>query len=102
MYQYTTPTLVLTLADVDFDDVATFRVAMENKGQQLLKEIAADDSSVDSENNTITIVLTQEETAAFSVGEAVIQVRVVFSDGSVLATAKKRFKVQPVLDEVVV
>lgn len=102
MYQYTTPTLTLTLADVDFSEVAEFRVALENKGQELLKVVPVSDSSVDATDRTITFRLTQEETAAFSLGGVVVQVRVVFNGGAVLATEKKRFEMKSVLDEVIV
>lgn len=102
MYQYTTPTLTLTLADVDFSEVTEFRVAIENKGQELLKVVPVSDSSVSSTDHSITLHLTQEETAAFSLGGVVVQVRVIFTDGTVLATDKKRFEMKSVLDEVIV
>lgn len=102
MYQYTTPTITLTLADVDFAEVATFRVTLENKGTELLKVIPVSDSSVDATDHTITISLTQEETASLAVGGVEVQVRVVFTDNTILATEKKRIEMRSVLDEVVV
>ncbi len=102
MYQYTTPTITLHLDGIDFSDVASFRVAIESCDLELLKVIDADDPAIDADEQTVTIALTQEETAGLGKGYAVFQVRVVLDDGNVFATNKVRRGIDSVLDEVVV
>lgn len=100
MYRYTTPTIAITLSDIDFADVSTFRVAIEKGSVELVKAIPVNDSQVDSTNKTINMVLTQEETASFSKGVGKLQVRVVYNNGTVLATPTVNVEVNDVLDEV--
>lgn len=102
MYRYTTPTLPITIADIDFADVQLFRVAIEQGATELLKIVNADDASVDTETNTIYVPLTQEETASFKKGISEVQVRVKFNSGAVLATNKAKVSVNDVLDEVII
>lgn len=66
MYRYTTPTIPITIEDLDFDTVDLFRVAIQNGPVENLFVINADDPRVDAETNTITIELTQEQTAALT------------------------------------
>lgn len=102
MYRYTTPTLPITIEDLDFEDVSLFRVAIEQGSVEMLKIVNIDDPSVDAEHKTIYIPLTQEETASFKNGMAQVQVRIVFNGGAVQATRKAKLSVNDVLDEVIV
>lgn len=102
MYRYTTPTIPITISDIDFADVNLFRVAIEQGNTEILKIINATDTSVDAENNTIYVPLTQEETARFKSGSGEIQVRVKFASGAVLATNKAKVSISDVLDEVII
>lgn len=102
MYRYTTPTLPITIADIDFADVQLFRIAIEQGKTEILKIVDSDDESVDAETNTIYVPLTQEETAAFEKGNGYVQARVKFNSGSVLATNKAKVSVYDVLDEVII
>lgn len=102
MYRYTTPTIPITIDTVDFDLVDVFRVAIENGNTELLFVIPANDVTVDPENHTINVVLTQEQTAQLAEGHAKIQVRIRYKSGSVQATAVAKLKVNDVLDEVIV
>lgn len=102
MYRYTTPTIPITIADIDFSDVDMFRIVFANGQTELLFEIDANDSRVDAENNTINIELTQEQTALFSVGLVQIQARILFQSGTVEATQIAKLLVHGVFDEVVI
>jgi len=102
MYRYTTPTLPITIADLDFNDVDLFRIAIEQGQIEMLKVVEADDPSIDAQHKTIYVPLTQEETASFKDGMVQIQARIKFTNGSVLATNKVSLSVKDVLDEVII
>ena len=102
MYRYTTPTLPVTISDIDFADVSVFRIAIEQGNVELLKVINADDPSVDAQHKTINVPLTQEETAAFKDGTVEIQARVKLNNSAVLATEKVTLPMRNVLDEVII
>lgn len=102
MYRYTTPTLPITIADLDFAEVRLFRIAIEQGKTEILKIVNVDDASVNPETNTIYVPLTQEETASFRKGISEVQVRVQFTSGAVMATNKARVSVYDVLDEVII
>lgn len=112
MYTYTTPTLPITIEDVDFSAVSLFRIAIaqdkdlklmgKNKDICILKVIEASDSHVDAEHKTIYVPLTQEETAQFDEGAVRIQARIKYTNGSVEATDKAILSVEEVLDEVII
>ena len=102
MYRYTTPTLPITISDINFDDVQLFRIAIEQCMTEMLKVVNADDETVDAETNTIYVPLTQEETASFNEGHVVIQARILFNTGAVMATKKAKVSVGDVLDEVII
>ena len=102
MYRYTTPTLPITISDLDFSTVTLFRVAIEQDGVKILKVIDADDASVDAQHKTINVALTQEETASFKDGVGEVQVRAKLTGGSVLATRIAKLSIKDVLDEVII
>ena len=102
MYRYTTPTLPVTIPDIDFSEVQTFRIAIEQDQTEILKIVDVDDETVDAETNTIYVPLTQQETALFQEGITEIQARIIFVSGSVMATKKGKVSVNDVLDEVIV
>ena len=102
MYRYTTPTLPITISDLDFSAAELFRVAIEQDGVEILKVIDADDASVDAQHKTINVPLTQEETASFKDGVVEVQVRAKLTGGSVLATKVAKLSVNDVLDEVII
>lgn len=103
MYKYTTPTLPITIKDIDFSLVDNFRIAIEQKGKEnKLFIVSASDPSVDAEKKTIYLSLTQEQTVDFNEGEAKLQVRIVYVDDKVQATRKARITINDVIDEVIV
>ena len=102
MHRYTTPTIPITLDDVDFSAVDSFRIAIESKNTELLFVVPADDARVDAQHKTINIELTQEETASLKEGYALVQARIKYQNGNVQATDIARLTVADVLDEVVI
>lgn len=104
MYRYTTPTLPITIDDIDFSEVRTFRIAIKQKSDKepLLFIVPADDERVDAQNKTINLALTQEQTAALKAGYARVQVRIVYQSGSVQATPEAPITIKDVFDEVIV
>lgn len=103
MYRYTTPTLPLTITDVDFSQVDNFRIAFKPECEQhLLFIVDADDPIVDAETRTIYLELTQEQTASIEEGKARVQVRVVYKNGKVGATNKAEITIKDVYDKEIV
>ena len=96
MTKSTTPTYILEFdSEFTFDAVIFWTVALK-QGKTLL---TIDDPQVDTENKTLTITLTQEQTLSFQVGEANIQVKGKFADGTVFASEIEKVPVNTVLDE---
>lgn len=102
MYQYTTPTLIIFVNGIDFSHVDTFRVAIRGRKGELLKTISADSESVNADDCTIRIGLTQEESGSLGKGFSQVQVRVISDEDEVYATNKAKLEIDSVLDEVVV
>lgn len=73
MYQYTTPTITITMPEnVDVSDIDGLYIPFfQGKTELFHREL--NDVTIDSENNTIIISLTQEETGACSVGTLTFQ-----------------------------
>ena len=103
MYRYTTPTLPITIEDVDFSTVQTFRIAIEQGGKEIfLFAVDVNDPIVDAQNKTILLEMTQEQTAKLREGFAKLQVRIVYVTNKVQATKKASVTINDVIDEVIV
>ena len=48
MYRYSTPTIPIKMIDLDFSEVAFFRIKMENDKTSILQQIEINDSRVDA------------------------------------------------------
>lgn len=103
MYQYTTPTLPITIPEVDFSEVSKFRIAIKSGGDEyLLFVVDADDERVDAEHKTIMLELTQEQTTQLEIGKGQVQARIVYRSGKVQATQKANVSINDVIDEEIV
>ena len=99
MTKGTTPTYILSFKEtIDFSTVVYWTVTM--KQGTVIHNI--DDPIVDAAESTLTIVLTQQQTLQFTTGEASLQVKGKFSDGTVFASDIQRVHVNPILDERVI
>ena len=96
MIQYTTPTFVFDVnvpENVIADIEVTFK--QSNTGTEIQKELVRDNLSII--DNKLNVTLSQEETGKFAVGQCQVQMRVLTSDGKVLASEIARVKVEPSL-----
>ena len=103
MYQYTTPTLPVTIPEVDFSEVSKFRIAIKSGSDDyLLFVVDADDPIVDAQTKTIMLELTQEQTTMLEIGKGVVQARIIYNTGKVQATKKANVSIDDVIDEEIV
>lgn len=85
MFQGTTPTLTLTFdEEIDFSDAKSVVVTFATDYNKKITEKSDDEITLD--RNVISINFTQEETLAFMPGPTLVQVNVLFEDGSRLAS----------------
>lgn len=103
MTQGTTPSFVLKFGrDLNFEDVEIFYITLKSKCNEVTHTSEDECVTVDGENHTITITLTQEETLSFKEGDADLQVRGKFLDTTAFATGVKKVPVNRALyDEVI-
>lgn len=102
MYRYTTPTLPIRIKDLDFSEVALFRIKIKRGEKSMLFVVDADDSCVDAEHNMIYLALTQEQTSELKEGRAWIQARIKYTSGAVQATPRASVTINDVLDEEII
>ena len=85
MFKGTTPTLTLTFDEsIDFSDAKSVAVTFATDYNKKITEKTGDELTI--EDNVISINFTQEETLAFMPGPTLVQVNVLFEDGSRLAS----------------
>lgn len=90
----TTPTITITVTNenIDLSDVTQvwIYVSQQNK-PKIDKDI--DDVTIDTEEKTITVKLTQADTLALRAGDSYFQMRVLLSDDTALATVATKVTV---------
>ncbi len=99
MKRGTTPTIALTLEGIDFAfiDKAELTIVQHNE-KKLIKQL-----KINVEKCGMYTVLNQLETLSLEAGKCTLQVKILFIDGSVIATDAMTFNVQEILnDEVIV
>lgn len=98
MRQGTTPTIQITINDIDLNEMQNIYVVFEQNGYILKKE----SSVLDIEGNTISVSLSQEETLNFKEGTCNIQLRMITKGGVAIASPIKTTKVYRVLNKEVI
>lgn len=98
MRQGTTPTIQITINDIDLNEMQNIYVVFEQKGYILKKE----SSDLDIEGNVISVFLSQEETLNFKEGTCNIQLRMITKGGVAIASPIKTTKVYRVLNKEVI
>lgn len=98
MRQGTTPTLQITVNNIDLADMEHIYVVFEQNGNLLKKSM----TDLKVENNVISVLLTQEETLSFKNGNCNIQLRMVTYDGIAMASPIKTVNVYSVLNKEVI
>lgn len=98
MRQGTTPTIQITINDIDLNEMQNIYVVFEQNGYILKKEL----SDLDVEGNIISVLLSQEETLNFKEGTCSIQLRMITKGGVAIASPIKTTKVYRVLNKEVI
>lgn len=98
MRQGTTPTIQITINDIDLNEMQNIYVVFEQNGYILKKE----SSDLDIEGNVISVLLSQEETLNFKEGTCNIQLRMITKGGVAIASPIKTSKVYRVLNKEVI
>lgn len=98
MRQGTTPTIQITINDIDLNEMQNIYVVFEQSGYILKKE----SSDLDIEGNVISVLLSQEETLNFKEGTCNIQLRMITKGGVAIASPIKTTKVYRVLNKEVI
>lgn len=98
MRQGTTPTIQITINDIDLNEMQNIYVVFEQNGYILKKE----SSDLDIEGNIISVLLSQEETLNFKEGTCNIQLRMITKVGVAIASPIKTTKVYRVLNKEVI
>ena len=98
MRQGTTPTIQITINDIDLNEMQNIYVVFEQNGYILEKE----SSDLDIEGNVISVSLSQEETLNFKEGTCNIQLRMITKGGVAIASPIKTTKVYRVLNKEVI
>ena len=98
MRQGTTPTIQITVNNIDLADMERIYVVFEQNGNLLKKGMA----DLKVENNVISVLLTQEETLSFKNGNCNIQLRMITYDGIAMASPIKTVNVYSVLNKEVI
>lgn len=98
MRQGTTPTIQITINDVDLNEMQNIYVVFEQNGYILKKE----SSDLKVEGNIISVLLSQEETLNFKEGTCNIQLRMITKGGGAIASPIKTTKVYRVLNKEVI
>lgn len=98
MRQGTTPTIQITVNNIDLADMERIYVVFEQNGNLLKKGM----TDLKVENNVISVLLTQEETLSFKNGNCNIQLRMITYDGIAMASPIKTVNVYSVLNKEVI
>ena len=93
MYQGTTPTLILTVGQVDLTGMTVYVTLQSESGKTITKSGA--DLTVD--NNEVAVTLTQQETLSLRPGDCKIQCRWIDSNGNAMASDKATVDISSVL-----
>ena len=102
MYRGTTPTFVFQLdSDIDLSGLAQIWVTISD-GSGYKKTWDITNVTIDNVKKEIMLTLTQEETLALALGNALVQIRFLTSDDVALTTACTTLNIQDVLKEGVI
>lgn len=96
MRRATTPTHIFTFPEsVEVGSVTEVLVSYSQCGKEVLRK-TIDDLMIDTENNSFSVKLTQDESTKFAPGEALVQLKA-RKNNAVFASQMIRFPIKPVL-----
>ena len=95
MKRGTTPTIAFTLNNIDFSliDKAELTIVQHNE-KKLIKFL-----KINVEKHGMYTTLSQEESLSLDEGKCIVQVKILFVDGSVIATDAQTLDVQSILND---
>ena len=95
MYQYTTPTLNFRLVTkIDLNTLTALWITIEDSAGSLTN-FTLSNVTIYNSKKLVTVELTQAQTGALALGDALVQVRFLTSDGKAVSSKKAKF----VIDE---
>ena len=96
MRRGTTPTLTISVTGLVVSDLKTIRVTFKQGNIELTK--TTEQVTVDTEYNSISVPLTQEDTLMFGSGAVNVQIRGLLEDGvTAIASTIKSFSMDKIL-----
>ena len=102
IYRGTTPTIILKIDNDDFDmtDIVVCHVTIQNDNGRNKKVF--DNPTIDVENKTISIELTQQDTLAYETGNINLQIKVKLQGGRVVASPILVTPMNKILEEAII
>lgn len=99
MYKSTTPTLILRVRNEDFDmtKIVTCHVTLKSEPSGYEKMFSEPD--IDTDEKTISVTLTQEDTLRFDLGKVKVQVKAKLNNDTVIASKIVETTMRQILEE---
>lgn len=98
MRRATTPTHIFTFPDsINVANVESVLITYSQSGKNILEK-NIDDTTIDTENNTFTLELSQAESDLFAPGKALVQVRATTNNQSAVVSQMIWITVKPALN----
>lgn len=93
----TTPTIIITVqTDIDLTQVAEVWIYLSQQNKVKVDK-QLDDVSIDTENKTITVTLSQDDTLALKADiDTLFQIRLLLMNGTALATLASKVTVKEI------
>ena len=99
IYRGTTPTIILKITNKDFDmsTISICHITIQNETGRNKK--IYENPSIDTENKTISIELSQEDTLNYEIGNINLQVKIKLDSGRVIASRIITTSMNKILEE---
>ena len=95
MKRGTTPTIAFTLDNIEFSLIDKAELTIVQNGEKKIIKLL----TINVENSGMFTTLSQEETLSLTPGKCTVQVKILFNDGSVIATDIQTLDVQTILND---
>ena len=101
MYRSTTPTLIFNIKNPNFDMTTIDICHVTIEGFMGTPQIIIENPDIDTTNKKISVVLTQEQTKSFDVGNVKIQLKIKLNNGSVVCSPVITKDMNEILEEAI-
>lgn len=102
MFRGTTPTLHLNISGIPIDTLEDIYVTLHQNSRIKDYTIINDRLILDTENNRITVKLTEKETLALKAEPLYLQMRATTTDDNVIATNKYKITIEDIFYDKVI